>query len=899
MDIVNKKVQPMPEPFTVSNETALRNLCDDLMALVGEKFFSTLMAQLAQVAGADYAFIGQFTSPDRDTIKTVAVYADGQIVDNFEFKIINTPCDVVVQEGYQIYPHGVCDRFPLDHLAIELEVDSYVGVPLVDSHGATIGPLAVFSRCQMTNLPLIETALHMIALRASAELERLTLEKQREDEYHFLQGILDAIPNPVFYKDREGSYLGCNKSYERLSGVSRDDLIGCTASDIFPYQRSKIGKREDEKVFSTLQATTYENRVIYDSEGCFIDGLFNKAPFFSRDGEVTGLVGTIQDITSLKQIDAAIQSLVKSTIGYSGQDCYCHVAEQLCQWFTADCAIIGRLVDDGTIVSMATLRDGIFIPEHSFTMTDTPCEKVVKDGICLFAEGVSKKFSDSQIVMQLQAQGYVGTPVLSHDGSVIGVLSVLSRTPINRMERADDVLAIMAARIGAEMERERSQEQLRENKNHLEFLAYHDALTELPNRQLFLDRLQQAMSMANRGRHQVAVLFIGLDRFKKINESLGHELGDRLLCKIARRIKDSVRDADTVARFGGDEFALLLTHITTVQNVIWVAEEVRRSLNQEIELEGYKLFITASIGISLYPQDGENAGSLLKSADSALNKAKEQGRDSYYFYTSGINERASELLRLESALRRSVDHNQLVVYYQPQIDLNTNKVIGAEALMRWQHPDQGMIAPVDFIPMAEETGLIIPMGEWILRAACIQNRAWQKAGYEPITISVNLSARQFRQKDLTQMILRILQETGLEARYLNLELTESVLMDDVAAAIATMVELHNLGVQLSIDDFGTGYSSLAYLKRFPIDNLKIDQSFVREVTTDSNDAAIATTILDLARNMNLKVIAEGIEKETQRDFLHSRGCRYGQGFLFCKPISAEKFAVYLQDNRHS
>ncbi|MEA3464580.1 MAG: EAL domain-containing protein [Thermodesulfobacteriota bacterium] len=880
------------EIYTDSNEKILRDLCDDLMGLVGEKFFSVLMAKLAQIAGADYAFIGQFTTDTRDIVRTVAVYADGQIIDNIDFSIINTPCDVVVKKGYQRYPHSVLELFPLDHLAIKMEVDSYVGLPLIDSAGVVIGPLAVFSRKPIPNLPLIETALHMIALRASSELERLAIESKRREEFHFLQSLLDAVPNPVFYKDEQGYYLGCNKSYEKFSGISRRDLIDCSVGEIFPSQRTEIGTREDEKVFSTLQSTTYESQLVC-ADGRSLDVLFNKAPFFNREGDLTGLVATIQDITSLRQIETAMQSLVESAIGYAGEECYRHVAEQLCQWFDADCAIIGRVLDDGNMGSMATLWDGSFIPEHCFKMVDSLCEQVVKDGVCLFADGLLEQFPDSPFVIELQAQGYVGAPVLGHDGSVIGVMGVLSRTPIKRMERAEDVLVILATKVGAEMERELSEQLIRENENHLEFLASHDVLTELPNRQLFRDRLQHAISMARMGHNQVAVLFLGLDRFKKINDSLGHELGDRLLCKVARRIERCMRDVDTVARLSGDEFAIILDKVSNVPNVILVAENIRRSLAEVIDLEGYGLVLTASIGISMYPHDGENVLSLLKGADAAMHKAKELGRDNYYFYTKGLNERASELLRLESFLRQAVDHNTLVVHYQPQIDLNTNKIIGAEALMRWQHPEFGMISPVDFIPMAEETGLIVRMGEWILRKACAQNRAWQQAGFKPIRISVNMSARQFSQKNLVEMVAGVLLETGLEPGYLDLEITESVLMDDVDAAIATMMDLHALGVQLSIDDFGTGYSSLAYLKRFPIDNLKIDQSFVRDVTTDPNDSAIATTIIDLARNMQLSVIAEGIEEEAQREFLHAHGCRYGQGYLFSRPVAAQDFEAYL------
>lgn len=880
------------EIYTGSNEKILRDLCDDLMELVGKEFFAALTTKLARVAGADYAFIGQFTSDSREIVRTVAVYADGENIENLEFEIKNTPCEVVVKNGYQRYPHSVLELFPLDHLAIELDVDSYVGVPLIDSTGTVIGPLAVFSRKPLHNLSLIETALHMFALRASAELERLTLEKKRLDELHFLQSLLDAIPNPIFYKDINGRNLGCNKSYEEIVGSSRQEMLGHTVQELLPSQRSAVGSEEDSKVFATQKSRTYENQFPCP-DGRTRDVLFNKAPLFNREGEMTGLVGTIQDITSLRQIETAMQSLVESTLGHTGIECYRRVAEQLCHWFGADCAIVGRISADGRVTSLATLRDGIFLSEYSFAVANTPCEKVIHDGMCLFVDGLLGHFPDSCIVRDLKAEGYVGTPVRSHDGTIIGVLSVLSRAPIKTMVRAKDVLAIMAARVSAEIEREKSEHQLRENEGHLEYLAYHDALTELPNRQLFRDRLQHAISMARMAKSQVAVLFLDLDRFKKINDSLGHEFGDQLLCEVAQRLTTCVRDMDTVARISGDEFGIVLDQISSVENVILVAEEIRRALDKVIEVDDYKLFLTASIGVSMYPQDGTTVVSLLKGADAAMHQAKQLGRDNYRFYTSGVNERANELLRLEGALRQAVEQNRLVVHYQPQVELETGRIFGVEALVRWLHPEQGMISPADFIPLAEETGLIVSIGEWVLRSACTQCQQWQDRGFEPIRISVNMSARQFNQKNVVSMVEEVLTQTGLDPHCLDLEITESVLMDDVNRAIETMTQLHELGVQLSIDDFGTGYSSLAYLKRFPIDTLKIDKSFVSDVVTDSNDAAIATTIIDLARNMNLNVIAEGIEDESQRHFLYSHGCRYGQGYLFSKPKTLQEIEAYL------
>ncbi|OQY18170.1 MAG: hypothetical protein B6I36_07570 [Desulfobacteraceae bacterium 4572_35.1] len=876
-----------------SDQQVLRTLCDDLMGLVGKQFFSALMTKLAHLAGADYAFIGQFLPGNHEIVRTVAVYADGKNIENLDFPIKNTPCDVVVKEGFKHYPHGVIELFPLDHLAIEMKVDSYVGIPLVNSNGVVIGPLAVFSRNPLHNQDMLETVLHMVALRASAEMERLAGEARRQEELYFLQSLLDAIPNPVFYKDVTGKYLGCNKSYETLSGISRDNLVDRNANELIPKERAAAAIVEDEKVFATKKATTYASEVVC-ADGTSLNVLYNKAPFFDSSGEIGGLVGTIQDVTSLKEMESAIQGLIESTVGYTGAECYHRIASALCHWFDADCAIVAQLLGDGTLSLLAKVKDGVLITREPLCMKGTPCEKVITDGACLFEDGLQEHFPDNALVNELEAQGYAGMPVHSHTGEIIGVLSVLSRQPIKRMERAEDVLTIMASRVSAELEREQSEQRLRENETHLEFLAYHDVLTELPNRQLFRDRLQHAISRASLSGSQVAVLFLDLDRFKKINDSLGHELGDQLLCEVANRLKRCAGDVDTVARLSGDEFAIIVDHVVGVENVIVIVEQIRKALSDVITIEDYKLFVTASIGVSLYPRDGETVVALLKGADAAMFEAKDLGRDNYRFYTAGLNERAGELLMLESALREAVELNRLVVYYQPQVDMINNTVVGLEALVRWIHPEQGIISPADFIPLAEETGLIVPLGEWVLHQACVQGREWQRNGYPKLNISVNMSARQFGQKNIVDVVKNILEKTGFSAEYLDLEITESVLMNDVDGAIDTMSKLQQLGVRLSIDDFGTGFSSLAYLKRFPIDTLKIDQSFVRDIVSNSNDAAIATTIVDLARNMNLGVIAEGVEHEEQRDYLQSHGCRLGQGYLFSKPLPPDAIEKKLK-----
>ncbi|HEY0588516.1 MAG TPA: EAL domain-containing protein [Pseudoduganella sp.] len=431
----------------------------------------------------------------------------------------------------------------------------------------------------------------------------------------------------------------------------------------------------------------------------------------------------------------------------------------------------------------------------------------------------------------------------------------------------------------------------------LEYQANFDTLTGLANRRRLMERLRYALAAAERYGHQVAVAFVDLDRFKYVNDTLGHEVGDLLLVTVAQRLQACLREGDTVARQGGDEFVLVIDHSDEFV-VTRVMRKLLDSIARPIQVAGHEITVTCSIGFSLYPQDGADATTLLCHADAAMYRAKELGRNECQFFTPELNQRISRRLMLESRLRYALERQELFLEYQPQIDLNRRMIVGVEALLRWRGADgERTIAPSEFIPVAEETGQIAQLGEWILHTACAQNRAWQTAGMPPIRVAVNLSARQFRQEGLHQVVQRVLRETGLEPKYLELELTESLLMEDVEAAIATLSALKGMGVRLSIDDFGTGYSSLSYLKRFPIDGLKIDQSFVRDITSDADDALIAATIITLAHSLNLKVIAEGVETVEQEEFLRLKQCDEIQGFRYSKPLSADTCRRLLEQNQ--
>lgn len=434
----------------------------------------------------------------------------------------------------------------------------------------------------------------------------------------------------------------------------------------------------------------------------------------------------------------------------------------------------------------------------------------------------------------------------------------------------------------------------KEAEDELRRLVNHDALTGLPNRLLLEDRLEQAIAHAHRASRLVAVMFIDLDRFKNINDSLGHDAGDEVIVEMACRIANSLREADTVARQGGDEFVVVLPDMAHEEDAAIVAQKILESLFQPMVVSGQEVFPTGSIGISLYPRDGQDAQTLLKHADAAMYRAKADGRNGYQFYAGSMGTSALDSLKLEGALRRALERNEFLLHYQPQVDIRTGAVVGVEALVRWQPQGKEMVSPADFIPIAEETGLIVPIGEWVLATACAQHKAWRDAGLPPVRIGVNLSARQFQRQDLAKRVARLLEEMDCTPDCLALEITESDVMQNPETAVEILRQLHAMGVHLAIDDFGTGYSSLSYLKRFPIDSLKIDRSFVRDITSDADDAMIVNSVIALAHSMKLSVIAEGVENIQQLDFLSDHGCDQMQGYYFSKPVPADQIARLLQ-----
>jgi diguanylate cyclase (GGDEF)-like protein/PAS domain S-box-containing protein len=512
-----------------------------------------------------------------------------------------------------------------------------------------------------------------------------------------------------------------------------------------------------------------------------------------------------------------------------------------------------------------------------------PDELIGKTDFDLHAPDLAQRFfaADQEVVTTQQ-------PLLDIEEFVVGVdgeqkwLST-SKVPL----RNDDNEVIGMVGISRDVtERKRAEQQIH-------YMAHHDALTNLPNRAVLMDRIGQAIVRARDNGERVTVVFVDLDNFKLVNDSLGHTAGDTLLKAVSARMLRAVRPADTVARLGGDEFIILLAGQDSAATGL-ALERIRSSVIEPVSIEGQLFRVTCSIGVASFPGDGEDAETLLMNADTAMYQAKEKGRDTYRFYTHEMNQVARERRLLQEGLRNAIANGEFGLLYQPQIELRTGKIFAVEALVRWHHPQLGLVSPAKFIPMAEESGLIVPLGDWVLREACRQNKAWQDEGMEPISVCVNVSARQFRERTWVDRVGKILAETGLAPEYLELELTESLLMHDVNQAIATMRELQSLGVHFSIDDFGTGYSSLSALKSFPVARLKIDQSFVRNLPYDANDRSIATAVISLGQKLNMRVIAEGVETDAQLAFLTENECDEIQGYHFSRPVESGTVELMLR-----
>jgi len=677
-------------------------------------------------------------------------------------------------------------------------------------------------------------------------------EASAREAHEELERVIRSAPLAIYARDLDGLITSWNPAAEQMFGWRASEVLGRPLPTVPPGKEAESAdiRRRTLGEEGLVHAEVQRRR----RDGSPIEISSTLAPLRDAAGQVRGYLTIVADITERKRSESSLRLAARV--------------------FDSSNDGIVITAPDSTIVAVnaAFTRITGYAAEEAIGKTPQMLQSGWQDA------GFYKTMWDS-----LDRNGYWRGEIWDRrkDGELYAQWTSISavRDEHGGLTNYVAVLSDVTARKIAE--------------ERLDHLANHDPLTNLPNRVLFHERARQALARAARSKEIVAVLFLDVDNFKMINDTLGHFVGDLLLKETAQRLVACLRAQDTVARQGGDEFTILLESLADPDEAAIVAQKVLETLAQPYVLEGNEVFATASLGINLYPLDADNLEDLLKNADVAMYHAKEEGRNSYRFYSAQLNAGARERLALETALRKALDRDELVLHYQPQLDLKTGRVTGVEALLRWEHPERGLLEPERFISIAEATGLILPIGEWVLREACRQSRAWQSSGTRPLTVAVNLSARQFQQARFTEMIERVLRDTELEPRYLELELTESVLMRNIGEAASTLHSLRKLGVLLSIDDFGTGHSSLEYLKRFPVHKLKIDQSFVRGIPADPEDVAIARAIISLGHGLKLRVNAEGVENADQLRYLQAERCDEIQGFHLCGPIAADAVAVFV------
>ena len=689
--------------------------------------------------------------------------------------------------------------------------------------------------------------------------ERKRVEEELYRAHQMLQTILDTIPQRVFWKDRNCTYLGCNRILATDAGLSNPaEIIGKSDFDLAWRETAEVYRADDKLVMEQGSAKLGYEEIQARPDGGRVWLRTNKLPLWDREGKAIGVLGTYEDITERKQAEQALRTSEK----------------RYRLLFERNLAGVFRTTLEGRVLECNHAAARIFgydSPEELLALPATSLYHTASDRETLLRKLKSEKSLTNHETRFRRKNGDSTWVMLKltlvEDDS--GIARIVEGTFVDITER----------KVAEE---------------RVQSLAYYDALTGLPNRILLRDRLSNALATARRQNHKVALLFLDLDRFKIINDSLGHSVGDLLLQAIAERLKRCAREQDTVSRLGGDEFLIVLTNVKDIPDVAVAAERFMDAMTAEFVIQGHSLSISCSLGISIFPEHGADSETLIKNADAAMYRAKEGGRNNFQFFTVDMSAQAVERLTLESGLRLALGKKELFLVYQPQMNIATGKIIGLEALLRWQHPTLGLVPPDKFIRIAENSGLIMPIGEWVLRTACSQARKWQDEGLTAVSVAVNVSAVQFRQEDFPEIVRRVLHETGLAPQYLELELTESLLLSNADVAFSVLRQLTAMGLRLAIDDFGTGYSSFSYLKKFTVSKLKIDRSFIRDIAVNPDDMAITTAIISMAKSLNLKVIAEGVENEAQMSLLRAHQCDEIQGYYFCKPLAADEVADKLR-----
>ena len=800
-----------------------------------------------------------------DELYFLSIYRDGEVkLESGSSPIDITPCILVREARDVVVKDDIKQQFPDSPCIAGQNITSYCGFPVFDTHGQVVAIICLLDDRMRTFTPEDRGLMRLFGQRIAVELERkATLQKQLVAE----QGLLQSQANLA--EAERIAHLG-NWSCDLATNLVHwsDEtfrIFGLAPQEITPtyeYYRETIHADDRKLLDAAFAKAVKQDTASYSVILRLLlkDGTLKYVNDrgeirFAPTGEPIQLIGTLQDVT------AQVKANEKLSL-------YASVVEN-----TAEAVIITNKNGDIMAVNKA------FTEITGFTEAEALGQnpRIIKSNRhdAAFYNKLWQNINDTGLW-----QGEIWNR--RKGGEAFPAWSTISAVKDEAGEVRDYVSVF--SDISA----------IKQSQEKLDFLAYHDPLTNLPNRLLFGDRLDHALQRAHREQQQLAILFLDLDRFKNINDSLGHPVGDQLLQSVAQRISGALREEDTLARLGGDEFIILVEDVHGAQDVALLAQKLMQLFRSPIQVAGHELQPTLSLGISLFPRDGKESAVLIRNADAAMYRAKEEGRNGYQFYTEELTTAVFERLTLETALRNALRNNEFVLHYQPQYALGDGRLTGAEALIRWQHPQMGLVSPDKFIPLAEDCGLIVAIGDWVLQTACAQLQQWRDAGLSLDRMSVNVSGRQFQQAQIVSVVESALQKIQDRSHSLELEITESMIMQESEQTITLLNDLKSLGVSIAIDDFGTGYSSLSYLKKLPVDKLKVDRSFVRDIPQDANDEAITRAVIALAQSLQLTVIAEGIETKEQLSFLQSLNCCEGQGYLYSRPLSAEAFGRLLE-----
>jgi diguanylate cyclase (GGDEF)-like protein/PAS domain S-box-containing protein len=736
--------------------------------------------------------------------------------------------------------------------------------------------------------------------------ERIAQEEALRESNERFDMAVRATNDVIWDWNLQTDEIWWNENYNKVFGLDReaaDRSIQSWYQGIHPDDQGRVIAGVHRVIGSGGENWSDEYR-FQDGKGEWVHVLDRGQVIRDDAGRAVRMIGAMADISARKQAEERIhnQAMRQRLIAEFGQQAFASTDVEDVLKRAVELVSVSLKADYCTVLELdksgrhLLLKAASGWPDELKSRPAVPIrpggrlEFVLSHREPLIIEDLPKddRFPDSPL-LRLGVRSGIQVPIFGTAGTY-GIFSAHSRAELRFGPDDASFLQSVANILAVAIERKNAQERL-------ERLAQFDSLTGLPNRQLFHDRLLKTMAHARRGGSPMAVLFIDLDRFKLVNDTQGHSAGDKLLQEAAMRLLQCVRAGDTVGRFGGDEFGAIVTDLAKPGDAGVVAQKVLDALGQPFKLDAHDTYVSASIGITLFPADGDNPEALVMNADTAMYRAKEQGRNTYQYFTREMNERALARVHMEAALRRAIEHKEFLLHYQPKVDLRTRTICGFEALLRWRHRERGLVLPGEFVSVLEDAGLIVQVGEWVLHEVCAQIRAWQREGLPVRPVTVNLSARQFQQKDFEATVRHALREASVDPGLVQFELTESLLMSDPEGAARTLRGLKDSGVKISVDDFGTGYSSLAYLKRFPIDALKIDYSFVRDITTDPEDAMITVAIIGLAHNLKLKVVAEGVETQEQLELLAANGCDEIQGYRFSVPTTPEECALMMRENR--